>query len=102
MIVYVDIDETICSHKTQEGARDYSGAQPLFDRIEKINKMYDEGHEIVYWTARGTVTGINWEEVTKKQLSEWNAKHHDLKMGKPNYDIFICDKAMNTERFFKE
>ena len=102
MIIYVDIDETICSHHDGVGGpRDYSGASPLKDRIEKINALYDKGNTIVYWTARGTVTGIDWKKLTQKQLENWGAKHHELKMGKPAYDLFIDDKNINSETFFK-
>lgn len=102
MVIYVDIDETICSHSHTQGARDYSKASPIRDRIDKINKLYDEGHVIIYWTARGTVTGIDWTDLTKSQLQKWGAKHHDLKLGKPAYDLFIDDKNINSERFFNE
>ena len=37
------------------------------ERIQKINKLYDEGHIIVYWTARGTMTGTNWYEITRRE-----------------------------------
>jgi len=61
-----------------------------------VNELYDEGHEIVYWTARGSCTGIDWEEVTEEQLDEWGCKRHGLKLGKPSFDIFIDDKVLNT------
>ena len=93
-VIYVDIDETIC--ETPDKPREYSNAKPIKKNIEKINKLYDEGHLIVYWTARGSSTGIDWSEITKKQLSTWGVKYHDLKFGKPNYDLFIDDKNMNT------
>ncbi len=99
MIYYVDIDETICNYK---GERDYSLATPIRENIEKINKLYDEGHTIIYWTARGTVTGLDWHDLTGRQLKEWGAKYHEYKLGKPHYDVFICDKAFNTEAFFKK
>ena len=35
---------------------DYSQAQPYTKRIQKINTLYEEGHTIVYWIARGTLT----------------------------------------------
>jgi len=98
MIIYVDIDETICC--TPEN-RDYSNSAPIKENIEKINSLYDKGHTIVYWTARGSVTKIDWSEITKKQFKEWGVKFHELKFGKPNYDLFICDKAINTLDFFK-
>ena len=98
MIIYVDIDETIC---TTPEDRDYSKASPMEKHINKINDLYDNGETIVYWTARGTGTGIDWREVTEKQFKEWGVKYHDLKFGKPQYDIFIDDKNINTEDYFK-
>tara|TARA_A100001515_G_scaffold132028_1_gene120165 strand:+ start:792 stop:1106 length:315 start_codon:yes stop_codon:yes gene_type:complete len=99
MLIYVDIDDTIC---TYEGERHYPSAVPIVKNIEKINKLYDEGNTIVYWTARGGTTGIDWTELTHKQIHEWGAKHHEIKMWKPPYDLFICDKAINTDNFFRE
>lgn len=91
MLIYVDIDETICSFT--DG--DYNIAQPLTTNIERINSLFDNGHTIVYWTARGTKTGINWYNTTLNQLSKWGCKYHELRMGKPTYDVLICDKTLN-------
>ncbi len=99
MIIYVDIDETICYSPED---RDYSKALPIEKNIKKINEMYDNGDKIVYWTARGTTTGIDWRELTEKQFEDWGVKYHQLHFGKPNYDLFIDDKNINSERFFKE
>tara|TARA_R100000008_G_C3587763_1_gene174079 strand:+ start:11221 stop:11547 length:327 start_codon:yes stop_codon:yes gene_type:complete len=99
MVIYVDIDETICI--TPE-SRDYSLATPIVENISKINNLYDDGHEIVYWTARGCLTGQDWMELTKKQFKEWGVKYHDVKMGKPFYDLFIDDRAINSNRYFQE
>ncbi len=98
MVVYVDIDETICHYV---GDRVYEKAIPLPDNISVINQMYDEGCSIVYWTARGAVTGIDHSELTRSQLEKWGAKFHELKLGKPHYDLFICDKAIASDVFFK-
>lgn len=91
LIIYVDVDETVCTFT--DGA--YDTAQPIKENIEKINKLYDSGHTIVYWTARGTRTGLMWYQTTAQQLKEWGCKHHELRMGKPAYDILICDKTVN-------
>jgi len=100
MVIYVDIDETICLYPVK---RDYPLAVPIVERIEQINKLHDEGNTIVYWTARGCTTGIDWTDVTTKQLKDWGAKYHELKMNhKPHYDLLICDKAINSDTFFKE
>ena len=57
MVIYIDIDDTICKNPKQ---LDYSASIPIKENIEKANKLYDEGHLIVYWTARGSSTGIDW------------------------------------------
>ena len=98
MTIYIDIDETIC--KTPS-SRDYTQSQPIIKNIEKINRLFLEGHTIVYWTARGSGTGIDWKEITQKQFKDWGVKYHDIKFQKPNYDLFICDKAINSFDFFE-
>ena len=106
-IIYVDIDETICHYGDQSqkhahvGAIDYSTAIPYLDRVEKINKLFDQGKTIVYWTARCSRTGINLFQITLKQLNDWGCKFTELRLGKPNYDLFIDDKNINSEEFFK-
>tara|TARA_B100001057_G_scaffold499455_1_gene610181 strand:- start:487 stop:795 length:309 start_codon:yes stop_codon:yes gene_type:complete len=97
MIIYVDIDETICISPED---RDYTKAQPIEKNIKKINNLYDNGNKIVYWTARGTGSGIDWRQVTELQFSKWGVKFHELHFGKPIYDLFIDDKNINSERFF--
>ena len=94
MKIYVDIDNTICISETN----DYKKSTPIVENINKINKLYDEGNEIIYWTARGKASGIDWSELTKKQLNSWNCKYTKLIMNeKPNYDLLICDKSKRIE-----
>jgi hypothetical protein len=93
MIIYVDIDGTICD--TVGG---YANAKPNHENIAKINKLFDEGHTIIYWTARGKVTGLNWNELTIQQLNDWGCKYHDVVMNsKPAYDLLIDDKSKRIE-----
>lgn len=99
MIIYVDIDDTICKASPD---LDYTKSTPIKERISKINALFDEGHTIIYWTARGTVSGLDWTNVTTKQFEEWGVKYHQLKMKKPAYDLFIDDKNINSERFFAD
>ena len=70
------------------------------DRIAIINNLYDDGHKIIYFTARGYVTGIDWEEVTRKQFKKWGVRYHELKFGKPNADIYIDDKSKDPFSWF--
>ena len=100
MLIFVDIDHTICYYSDKNIIPDYNLALPYIERISKINKLYEEGHQIVYWTARGTKTGQKWFHVTLKQLNEWGCKFHELRMGKPAYDLFVDDKNINSENYF--
>ena len=95
----VDIDGTIC---TPTVGRGYEKAQPWNDRISTINKLYDDGWNVIYWTARGSMSGIDFKEFTINQLNEWNCKYHDIITGtdsnpKPFYDMIIDDKAKRIE-----
>jgi len=94
MIIYVDIDNTICS--TEEN--NYNESVPINENIEKINKLYDLGNTIVYWTARGMKSKIDYTYLTKNQLKGWGCKYHELIMNqKPSYDLLICDKTKRIE-----
>ena len=97
MIIYVDIDNTIC--KTPETG-EYDKAVPMYDRISKINDLHNKGNTVIYWTARGTRTGTDWRELTESQLNKWLVKYDELHLGKPVYDLFIDDRNINSEEFF--
>ena len=90
-----DLDGTLCT--LTDG--DYEKAEPIIDRIQKVNKLYDEKNTIIINTARGFVTGTNWEKVTKKQLSDWNVKYNYLYFNKPAADFYIDDKALEIENW---
>lgn len=90
-IYYVDIDETICKTSAD---RNYKNSTPIKENIDKINKLYDQGHTIVYWTSRGSRKQIDWYDFTKSQLDNWGAKYNELRVDKPYYDVFIDDKLV--------
>jgi len=104
-VALVDIDETICFY---HGKRQYDLAEPSQKNIDKINKLYDEGWHIIYWTARGGSEkskdrGLCYYDFTWKQLESWGCKFNDLSTGtkgkhvKPPYDLVIDDKAKRIE-----
>ena len=94
MKIFVDIDDTIC---TTNKDLDYSKAKPIERNIININKLFDMGHEITFWSARGSETGINWEDITRNQFKVWGVKYHKLILGeKPVFDLLIDDKAVNV------
>ena len=97
MIVRIDIDGTICNNTYGE----YEEASPNHAMISRINKIYESGHTVVYWTDRGSTTNIDWTELTIKQLKDWNCKYHKLKLNKPEYDMYIDNKAISPKDFLK-
>jgi len=106
MTYVFDIDGTICTTSDS----DYENSEPIVDRIQKINKLYDEGHTIVFQTARGmgrTDDNIlqSYElffEMTADQLEKWGVKYDRLFLGKPSGDMYIDDKGIRDSEYFKE
>lgn len=75
----------------------YADTEPITEMVDVINRLYDNGNHIILFTARGYKTGIDWSEVTKKQMADWGLKYHELKFGKPNADYYIDDKMLDLE-----
>jgi histidinol phosphatase-like enzyme len=104
-VALVDVDETICFYPNE---RKYDQAEPIKENIAKINKLYDEGWRIIYWTARGgsetsKKQGKCYWDFTLNQLKSWGCKFHELSTGskgsylKPPNDLVIDDKAKRIE-----
>ncbi len=100
----VDIDGTICS----QSGTNYESAEPILSRIQKLNELFDQGHEIVYFTARGMGRHDGnshrayrqFYEFTRQQLLDWGVKYTDLRLGKPAGDVYIDDKGVRDVDFF--
>ena len=106
-LIMADIDGTICQNRDDlreeelDSAIHYKDVKPYLERIKMINELYDEGHNITYWTARGCHSKEDYTELTRDQLVSWGAKFHDLIVGsKPHFDMYICDKSYNCESYF--
>jgi hypothetical protein len=97
MQLYVDIDNTICDTK----GIDYIHSKPRLKVIEEVNKCYDKGDRVVYWTARGTKTHMDWKQLTQEQLKAWGCKYHELLFGKPAFNLYIGDDCMDIETWMK-
>lgn len=98
MIYCFDIDGTLCTKTDGK----YDLAEPFQERIAVVNALYDAGHTIKLFTARGSTTGIDWRELTERQMRAWNVRYHILMMGKPEADIFIDDKSVNADQWHWE
>ena len=102
----IDIDGTICDW---ESGRDYTLANPFPKRIKEINKLYDKGNTIKYFTARGMGRYAGRSDkaiesfyaITESQLDRWGCKYHELILGKPAGDYYIDDKGIGANEFFK-
>lgn len=103
----IDIDGTICINGDCSSCK-YEGSIPIPERIEKINSLFEQGHTIKYFTARGMgrysdnsdKATQKFYNLTKMQLEIWGCKYHELILGKPSGDIYIDDKGMNANDFF--
>ena len=99
MIYCFDIDGTICS---LEKNSEYHRAKPYQNMVNKINELYEAGHTIKFFTARGCNSGIDHTELTTMQLQKWGIKYHELIMNKkPHYDLLVDDKAVNVESWMR-
>ena len=104
MTYVFDIDGTICT--LVDG--DYKKAEPIAGRVEKINALHDEGHIIIFQTARGMgrykqdleKAVETFYDMTEEQLNSWGVRYHGLFLGKPAGDIYVDDKGVKDEDFF--
>lgn len=105
-----DLDDTLCTREMgveHLGPEKYKHCHPIQDMIDRVNKLYEEGHTIYIYTARGMgqFNGNVLEvynklfEITLNSLKEWGVKHHGLVMGKIHYDYLVDDKAINIDEF---
>jgi CMP-N,N'-diacetyllegionaminic acid synthase len=89
-----DIDNTIIfSEVNGNGFYIMRGAN--VELLQKINQLYDQGHQIILHTAR------HWNhlKITQQQLERIQLKYHVLVMGKPVADFYIDDKAVRPDEF---
>ena len=75
----IDIDGTICDDIPNEEPERMATAKLYPDALDTLNKWYDEGHVITFFTSRTE----DHREVTEKWLKENGFKWHGLLMGKP-------------------
>ncbi len=90
-VVYCDIDGTLTNETEGYGNDIYAQRTPNRFLIDYINGMYDEGHDIILWTARHEED----TPITIKWLEYYGVKYHKLIMGKPHYDILIDDLTVH-------
>ena len=99
MVYCFDLDGTLCN----TDGNNYKDSTPKKERIKIVNTLYEDGHTILIDTARGCVSGKNYFFLTMEQLKSWGVKFHTLRTGvKFGADIFVDDKGVKDQRFFKD
>lgn len=93
----VDIDGTVCDDVPNEEPERMATVLPYPDALKIVNKWYDEGHLITFFTSRTE----EHREVTEEWLKKHDFKYHGLLMDKPrggNYH-WIDNHIVKATRF---
>jgi hypothetical protein len=75
----IDIDGTICDDIPNEQPERMETAELYPEALVTLNKWFDEGHIITFFTSRTEEHRV----VTEKWLNKHGFKFHGLLMGKP-------------------
>lgn len=75
----IDIDGTITDDIPNEEPERMSTCLPFPDALETINKWYDEGHQICFFTSRTE----DLKAITEEWLNRNGFKYHSILCGKP-------------------
>ena len=75
----IDIDGTICDDIPNEEPERMEDAALYPDALDTINKWFDEGHVITFFTSRTEAH----RDVTTRWLNKHGFKYHGILMGKP-------------------
>ena len=93
----IDIDGTICDDIPNEQPERMATANLYKDALETLNKWYDQGHIITFFTSRIE----EHREVTEEWLIRHGFKYHGLLMNKPrggNYH-WVDNHIVRATRF---
>ena len=93
----IDIDGTICDDIPNEQPERIATANLYKDALETLNKWYDQGHIITFFTSRIE----EHREVTEEWLIRHGFKYHGLLMNKPrggNYH-WVDNHIVRATRF---
>ncbi len=75
----IDIDGTITEDVPNEEPERMETCQPFPDALATLNRWYEQGHQICFFTSRTE----EHREVTEKWLKKHGFNYHSLLMGKP-------------------
>ena len=75
----IDIDGTVTDDVPNEEPERMITCEPFPDALEMVNKWYDEGHYICFFTSRTS----DLAEITETWLKKCGFKYHSVLYGKP-------------------
>ncbi len=75
----IDIDGTVTEDVPNEQPERMATCKPFIDALQTLNKWYEQGHHICFFTSRTE----DHREVTEIWLKKHGFKYHSLLMGKP-------------------
>lgn len=75
----IDIDGTITDDVPNEEPERMRQVIPYEGSVETLNRWFDEGHVITFFTSRTEEV----REITEEWLNKWGFKYSNLLMGKP-------------------
>ncbi len=93
----IDIDGTICDDIPNEEPERMATATLYPDALKTLNRWYDEGHQITFFSSRLE----EHRKVTEVWLKDNGFKYHSLLMGKPrggNYH-WVDNHIVRATRF---
>jgi len=101
--IICDLDDTISVSITH----DWQNAKPNEQLINKINRLYDEGWQIIILTARGQVSCQGDVEKAdkkyRKKIETWlkrhHVKYHKLSFHKYLGSGYVDDKSLTPDEF---
>lgn len=86
-VYLVDIDGTICEDIKNEDSHLYPTAKVIPESVSIINRLYDEGNTVVFFTARESKD----KTITLTWLWRNGFKFHNLIMDKPRCTNDDCE-----------
>lgn len=75
----IDIDGTICDDIPNEEPERMATAKHYPDALQTVNRWYEQGHMICFFTSRTE----EHRQVTEQWLKQHGFNYHSLLMGKP-------------------
>lgn len=97
LTIAIDVDGTVADSsdvdfvKAEDDPYEFLKARPIKGALEAVKKLFDEGHTIVFHTARAG----NSKEATKQWLETHGFPFHHIECDKLVAHVYIDDRAIS-------